>query len=188
MKRWFVTALIIPDVHSRIRDVQRILSRIRPFSHGARTPVAAHMVSGGATKPYIVAAADKKLGESHRDWLFKTSGNDIWGQYEEIWDVSDSGSGELRSVALQLFEVRSPAVREEICAMHCEPTHIGDGLTSSCKRCPHVHLTVDRNRLGRAHIPLNIAELQAGMPSLEALNRHFEVALEVFELEVIERL
>jgi hypothetical protein len=182
--------LFVDDMRAvslRVSKVRERLGLIRPSVGGSRRAVPAELLGRGSSR-CVIAASERKYGNNHRDWLFKTSGDGIWAQYAEEWEIENARECVLKSVAMHLYEVTGPNAREEICALHCEPSVEGDNMASSCKRCSHLHVTIDGNRLSHAHFPLNLTDLHEGVISLDALDDQFAKALQVFDHEVIPRL
>lgn len=183
-----MVTITIENIGKRCRSVQSMLSPIRPFHGPERRPVQAVVTSYG--RKAVVAALDKRLGPSPREWLFKTSVTDVWAQYSEEWIHATRSIWVLRQAGLNLFIARGPAEtqREEIFALHCEPQEEGLSLESRCKQCPHVHVTADGNLLSHAHIPLHVLSRNQDLTSVKRFTDVFQKANEIIESEILKRI
>jgi hypothetical protein len=96
----------------------------------------------------------------------------------------------MSQAALHLHLVDGPRAdqRREFFALHCEPRE--DGLTraSRYKRGPHVHCTYANDPLSHAHIPLCLSNLDTVVGFLSEFDRAFVAAMEMIQMEIIERL
>lgn len=184
-----MSIIVIDEVGRRVAEVQSMLTEIRPKAKEVRRTVPTHIVSRNGGRTLIVAAADQKTGDSHRDWLFRTRSRHIWAQYSEEWEINGA-KGELKGLALHFYAIAGPSdvERHELCALHCEPNCVGEELAQQCKRTLHVHVTADRNRLAHAHFPIDIRGMRTPFPSLTDLMLGVTDTLRVLDREVLARL
>ena len=137
----------------------------------------------------LVAASEQGAGGAGGEKVFRTFAPRLFAEYKEQW--IQSGSQWLLSQAmLHVFHVERPAdgLDQEIFALHCEPAELGDSTQSLFKRSPHVHVKADRNRLGKAHIPLNYQNLDGVLASADSFGDAFAAAIDVVAIEIVDRL
>jgi len=177
-------SISIPKLHPRCTTIRNLL---RPVlrSRDIRTEQLPRVTR---RREATVTAWDITNGDSYRDWFFRTPCRAIWGQYFEEWTTNaDETVWHLSQTCLHLFHVETPRVPVEIFALHCEPKETGDSFQASLRRGPHVHIRSDNNRLGHAHIPLNLGHIDAVLESCETLTIALRASIQLIAEEVIEQ-
>ena len=185
----YQNTVAVSAVHERISTVGALLTPLRPRQHASRRPVAVQLISRRAGTETLVVASEQGAGGAGGEKVFRTFAPRLFAEYKEQW--IQSGSQWLLSQAmLHVFHVERLAdgLNHEIFALHCEPGELGDSTQSLFKRSPHVHIKADRNRLGKAHIPLNYQNLDGVLASADSFGDAFAAAIDVVAIEIVDRL
>lgn len=122
-----------------------------------------------------------------RDWRFKTLKESYWASYYEEWRAGpDRREHYLFRAYFALYQMAAGKERE-ILALHTDPNE-PEGPHSEYKRGPHLHISWAEHPIPRAHIALNLDNLEATLSSVDTLTQAMTTALRLVREQVLELL
>lgn len=176
-----ITADVSHLLHERKRKLIRMLSPL------ARPGFSIDFLQLGQ-RVVIVAKAGPQVSSNYAEWSFPTMVPNIRASYFESWVQFGPGDDILRieRAYFHLYALRGPAANsEQFLALHCEPGTQNASTLSEDAMATHVHVSLAKYPLNRAHFCLEIGRLTAISESLRTLSASFERGLELIRREIL---
>jgi hypothetical protein len=164
--------LLIRDIAEDVRGLQ-----IRPHRHALG---------------HIISVSDSFSSDaSPADHLFRTTSEQLYGQYYEIWRPDSAGKiYHMYQNYFHLYALQSKSERDQLFCLHSEPEEPFQPIIHRVKSTPHIHVKVKEARLApmsSAHLPVCYSTTEAVLKSIQAFDTTFTEALRVIRHEVIDR-
>ncbi len=175
----------IEALRGRPSQVRRLLRSISSESGGPACEVR------NLNRVYTLCAyGPGKAPEALRDWRFKTPCAGFYGHYEERWRpvAVDRRSYFLERAYLMIYRrLPEPARGEsEIIALHCDP-NLPEESRSVYKAVPHIHVKAADPPIPRAHLALELSQIDDLLTSHDVLMEAFRRGIDLICEEVLSR-
>ncbi len=164
----------------------RIRKLLQPLL-GRNQQVSARRV-GASSKSVIFSAfsGSSPISGLHKEWRFKTVSNKIKGNYFEIWVENSNKNWSLSKAYLTLLET-SERNESELLSLHCDPTEGKDTEYYFYKSGPHLHIKHPNSVISKAHIALNLSNLDEVINSLAELESALAKGIKMIGDEVVQK-
>jgi hypothetical protein len=183
-------AQIISDVGilftDRAPEVRNLLSPLLASQSRFHCGFEARKVNGGRV---LVAHDNTRIGESYRDWTFRTFAKNFWCKYFELWkQIGQTQEWYLERAYLTILRPDIPNHDfDEYLCIHCDPNDLSAEPFGSYKRGPHLHVEMAEAPIPDCHFPLNLGHLQEVLSSVNSLTEALRQAVEVLSHEFLAR-
>jgi len=174
------------NIYTRFAEIRKIL---RPLSN---TEIACNFYDARVGRGKVIAAYQGTKPEkyNYRDWYFKTVVSEFIGSYFELWEPNKSGTEwYLNRAYFTLFKKagadKSPI--EYVC-VHCDPNEPDGAPHFNYKRGPHIHIKAAHDPIPRAHIALDLTNVNALINDIDLFNQSVERAMVLIKEEILEQV
>ena len=124
------------------------------------------------------------------EYDFQTRSNNIRGSYFEIWNQDGRDNYYLSKAYLHLHRVDKEYIAGkpggEYILLHCDPNDNDDH--GDYKRSPHLHFENAGFPINKAHIALNMSNINQILASRDELNIALKAAVLMLNKQILERL
>ena len=151
-------------------------------------PMARGQVSSKTTylqKGVVLFAAfggKNPISTNHRDWFFNTNKKGFNASYFEIW--SENGKDYSLEKAYFTLMENVDNTNRELLALHIDPME----NVYPYKNGPHMHVKTANSVISKAHISLNLSNLNQVVNSYDVFKMAYRDALKMINSEVINNL
>jgi hypothetical protein len=139
------------------------------------------------TQSFIFGAFDgtSPTTSRYKDWRFKTIDTSFKASYFEIWNKDSKDKFILHLAYLTIYK-GSRENEEEVLALHCDPNEPKASKIHKYKSGPHIHIKHSKEeKFSKAHISLNIGELEKVLNSLTEMETALKNAILMIKDEFI---
>lgn len=139
------------------------------------------------TTSFIFGAFDgtSPTTSRYKDWRFKTLDPVFKANYFEIWNKVANDKFILHLAYLTIFK-GTREDEEEVLSLHCDPVELKSSKIHKYKSGPHIHVKHSANeKFSKAHISLNMGELEKVLNSLPEMEIAFKNAIFMIRDEFI---
>ena len=156
-------------------------------------PVSRHELQvrdGSGQGCRIFAVTDRSAGPGPpQDQVFGTSVRGAVASYVERWGPTDRThvSFTLLKAGFHLLLRSGPYARPvEVVALHCEPTLDGDDWPSVYRRIPHIHVSIAKYPVSRAHFAVELSRHNEVLDSIESMQCTMTAYVQLISAEILE--
>ena len=143
------------------------------------------------TNERIIALHGGNPVGAYRDWRFSTVVSWLNGNYFEQWFLTDPPRSHrlwyLRRAYLHLYTLnRSEQTEREFLALHCDPNEAETESHWRYKRGPHLHVKCAPFPFPKAHLALNLGELDQVLSSPDSISAAMAAGITLIRERVID--
>lgn len=119
------------------------------------------------------------INMNHRDWFFKTHRKEFNAGYFEIW-IEEANNFILEKAYFKLM-LSENNINREVLSLHIDPNE----KLNNYKKGPHLHFQTTNDIISKAHVALNLNNLNKILVSYESFNASYKQAILMINEEIL---
>jgi hypothetical protein len=124
------------------------------------------------------------------DYNFRTHSPKLKASYYEIWNPLNKGNYYLSKAYFHLYRIDNEYLEKrndgEYVLLHCDPNDNDEH--GNYKRSPHIHIENANYPINKAHIALNLSDIEEILESRLKLNKALKNAILMLKKQIVDKL
>jgi hypothetical protein len=170
---------IIENEKNILKRIQNIRKLLKPI---VKRDISAYPKTNNMEILYS-AFEQSKTTSDYRATRFRTKNPDYEGNYFERWTKVKINKWKLTQAYLTIYYDN-----KEIVALHCNPDISTKDPIYKYKSGPHIHVNHSNSNISKAHIALNLSNIDAVTENFDDFEKAISNAVIMIKDEIIERL